>query len=69
MKLRETSARKKYASIRLSVDNSADFFPIAQSNEDWFRIRKKSADLAYSDQELRETGVQNLKAYGENGIQ
>ena len=27
-----------------------------------FRIRKKSANLAYSDQELRETGVQNLKA-------
>eukprot|EP00956_Cyclotella_meneghiniana_P010166 scaffold14040_cov74-Cyclotella_meneghiniana.AAC.2 len=28
------------------------------------RIRKKSADLLYSDQELLETGgVQNLKAY------
>eukprot|EP00956_Cyclotella_meneghiniana_P037990 scaffold147499_cov86-Cyclotella_meneghiniana.AAC.2 len=30
-------------------------------------IRKKSANLAYSDQELRETGVQNLKAY-EGGV-
>eukprot|EP00956_Cyclotella_meneghiniana_P006777 scaffold9068_cov38-Cyclotella_meneghiniana.AAC.2 len=27
-----------------------------------FRIRKKSAGLAYFDQELRETGLQNLKA-------
>eukprot|EP00956_Cyclotella_meneghiniana_P009889 scaffold13670_cov55-Cyclotella_meneghiniana.AAC.4 len=30
-KLRETSARKKYASNRLSVDNSADFFPKPQN--------------------------------------
>ena len=38
---------------------------VAKRNKDSIPqvIRKKSADLAYSDQELRETGVQNLKAY------
>eukprot|EP00956_Cyclotella_meneghiniana_P005606 scaffold7232_cov63-Cyclotella_meneghiniana.AAC.2 len=36
---------------------------LAQSNKDSIEDWKKSANLAYSDQELRETGVQSLKAY------
>ena len=37
---------------------------LAESNKDSVGFRKKYADLAYFGRELRETGAQNLKAYG-----